>query len=133
MKKKALEILIVVVVLLAIAVLVGCKDEAEAAGYCPLWVRCEGAGKNSPEHECEVTKSIMTRIFSDEAEMPPQTLYYLNEDGKLIEYIPKPDPREASEIEFQCSCGMQYKVMGYDLCYSGRFSIVTNIPEPEDD
>lgn len=41
-------------------------------------------------------------------------------------------PNELSELEILCSCGWRYLVMGNNLCYRKSFSIITNIPEPDD-
>lgn len=67
--KKIIEILIVIIILLALAALVGCNEKADAN---------------------EVGKKLK-----------PPVIYFSDENGKVIEYIPKSEPNEPKKISFQ--------------------------------
>ena len=121
MKTKALEILIVVVVLFVIAALTGCKDEAEAIEPRIHW-------------DSDV-------IYIDGIALPR---IHWDEDAEGITFadcnfvMPEPNDyvtsakNEQSIVEFVCPCGWKYTVMGYNLSYRKSFSIVMDFTEPNE-
>ena len=58
-------------------------------------------------------------------------LYEGDDFDIVIEKKEPPEPNEPSICEFHCPCGWQYKVIGHDLYYYQKYSIVTDIHEPK--
>lgn len=61
---------------------------------------------------------------------PNETYEYAIGDGS---WWPTEDPNELSTLEIDCPCGLQYEVMGRDLCYSRKVIMLTDISEPNDE
>lgn len=140
MKTKVVEILIVMAILFAMAALFGCKDEAEGINWSKMDFVCAGygTGDNPTGSRCERISSPNIKdnvgcfwYYCDEHYKQSDWIGYSKAERTVpIVCRDEAEPHEASEIEFQCSCGMQYKVMGYELCYSEQFIMVTDVSEP---
>ncbi len=86
MKIKIVEILIVIAILFLVAFVVGCKNgtgETESIDFVII-----------PN---QVNTLWINRNENNEYDLPPNIVYFRDENGKIIEYIPRPNELELVE------------------------------------
>lgn len=138
-----------------LAFCLGCKEKAEAEE--DVWLTTDSNEPVEPENKHILELTADYEITTQEpnylvVELWDKTGWYINKEDsdilvtnrRRVEIIKpyvitkqepgylrvdEPNEPEPSVVEFQCSCGCWYKVIGYDLCYSQKYSVVTDVPK----